>query len=149
MELEGFERNDKGCVIIIKEGIMKKYIKAAKESVNGIFWYLDDQDKLISYPFGSIDSYDGIAKSGNTYNHKRLWNDLKISNKSYNYYPRGRVDWDNQNRATIYLNPNIPEARISQIKIDFGIRSSDDCRIQYDHSSHYKCHLDDGWKIDK
>lgn len=127
---------------------MKKYIKGAKESINGIFWYLDDQDKLLSYPFGSVDSFAGIAKSGNTYNHKKLWEDLHISKKPYNYYPRGRVDWDNQGRATIYLNPNIQEDVISRIKSDFGIRFSDDCRIEYDYSNHYKCHLDDGWRKD-
>lgn len=51
---------------------MKRYIKAAKESCNGIFWLIDDENKLLSYPFGSVNSYEGIAKSGDTYNHKRL-----------------------------------------------------------------------------
>ena len=51
-------------------------IIAAKEQQNGIFWLLDDEDKLLAYPFGSVDSYDGIAKSGNTYNHKRLWAEI-------------------------------------------------------------------------
>lgn len=127
---------------------MKQYIKAAKESTNGIFWYLDDQEKLLSYPFGSVDSLNAIAKSGDTYNHKRLWADLKPNKKSYNYYPRGRVDWDTQGRATIYMNPNIPEDMISQIKLDFGIRPSDECKIQYDYSSHYRSHLDEGWKAE-
>lgn len=127
---------------------MKKYISAAKESTNGIFWYLDDQEKLLSYPFGSVSTSDGVAKSGDTYNHKRLWAELRPNKKSYNYYPRGRVDWDNQGRATIFLNPNVPETVINQIKLDFGIRSSDDCRIEYDYSNHYKCHLDNGWKPD-
>lgn len=129
---------------------MKRYVKATKESLNGIFWYMDDIDELLSYPFGSVDSFNGVAKSGNTYNHKRFWNDLRPHNsrKSYNYYPRGRVDWDSQGRATIYLNPNIPEEIISRIKLDFGIRPSDECRIQFDYSDHYKCHLDDGWRYD-
>lgn len=130
---------------------MKRYIKAAKESCNGIFWLIDDEDKLLSYPFGSVNSYAGVAKSGDTYNHKRLWNDLKPfgTKKTYNYYPRGRVDWDNQGRPTIYLNPNIDESFINQIKLDFAIRPSDDCKIQYDYSDHYKCHLDDGWKAER
>ena len=128
---------------------MKRMITAAKESANGIFWYLDDSEELLSYPFGSVDCPNGIAKSGDTYNHKRFWNELKPngSRKSYNYYPRGRVDWDSQGRATIYLNPNIDDQSIvNQIKLDFGIRSTDKCRIQYDYSDHYKCHLDGGWK---
>lgn len=130
---------------------MKRYVKAVKESCNGIFWFIDDTEELLSYPFGSVDSFAGIAKSGNTYNHKRLWEDLKPlgSKKSYNYYPRGRVDWDNQGRPTIYLNPNINENVIKLVKLDFGIRPSDKCKIQYDYSNHYKCHLDDGWKAEK
>ena len=130
---------------------MKRYISASKESSNGVFWVIDDRDELLAYPFGSVDSFAGIAKSGDTYNHKKLWNDLKPlgSNKSYNYYPRGRVDWDKLGRPTIYLNPNVDEKYISQIKIEFGIRPSEECKIQYDYSDHYKCHLDDGWKAER
>ena len=130
---------------------MKRAVTAAKESANGIFWYIDDEGKLLSYPFGSIDCPGGIAKSGNTYNHKKFWNDLKPvgSKLPYNYYPRGRVDWDRLGRAIIYINPNIDEDIINQVKVDFGIRPSDDCRIQYDYSNHYKSHLDYGWKADR
>lgn len=124
-------------------------ITAAKESAKGVFWIIEDE--LFSYPFGSVDSFNGIAKSGDTYNHKRLWNELRpnSSNKPYNYYPRGRVDWDKQGRATIYMNPNISEEWISDIKVEFGILPSDECSIQYDYSDHYKCYLDDSWKPDK
>ena len=129
---------------------MKKYVTAAKESTNGVFWYIDDQDKLLSYPFGSVDTVSGIAKSGDTYNHKRLWAEIRPNKKPYNYYPRGRVDWDNQGRATIYLNPNITDdSIINQIRVDFGIRHSDEYRIEYDYSNHYKSHLDTGWKEEK
>ena len=130
---------------------MKRYISAAKESSNGVFWIIDDEDRILAYPFGSADSPSGVAKSGNTYNHKRLWSDLKPlgTKKSYNYYPRGRVDWGNQGRPTIYLNPNIDESYINDIKLEFGIRPSDKCKIQYDYSDHYKCHLDDGWREDR
>lgn len=129
---------------------MKKYVTAAKESTNGVFWYIDDQDKLLSYPFGSVDTVSGIAKSGDTYNHKRLWAEIRPNKKPYNYYPRGRVDWDNQGKATIYLNPNIADdSIINQIRVDFGIRPSNECRIEYDYSNHYKSHLDTGWKEEK
>ena len=124
---------------------MKRYIQAAKESRNGIFWYIDDEDELLSYPFGSADTIDGIAKSGDTYNHKRLWEDLKPkgTKRKFDYYPRGRVDWDRLGRATIFLNLNIDDERIiNQIKLDFGILPTDEYKIQYDYSNHYKCHLD-------
>lgn len=123
---------------------MKRYITAAKESRNGIFWYLDDSEELLAYPFGSIDCPSGIAKSGDTYNHKRFWEELKPvgSKKPYNYYPRGRVDWDSLGRATIYVNPNIDEDVLNEVKVAFGIRPSDECKIRYDFSDHYRCHLD-------
>ena len=131
---------------------MKRYITAmAKQASNGIFWILDDENKLLAYPFGSVDSFEGIAKSGTTYNHKRLWNELKpgSSKLTFNYYPRGRVDWDNKGRPVIYMNPNIDDSWLPSIKQEFGIRPPDDCKIQYDYSDHYKCHLDDGWKPEK
>ena len=37
-----------------------------QEPSNGVFWLIDD--KLITYPYGSIDTEDGVAKSDNTYN---------------------------------------------------------------------------------
>ena len=112
----------------------------------GVFWIVDG--KLLAFPFDES-ATEGIAKSGKTYNHKLLWEHIKPCNTPFDYYPRGRVDWDNQGRPTIYLNPNIDESFINQIKLDFGIRPSDDCRIQYDYSDHYRCHLDDGWKAER
>ena len=130
---------------------MKRVVVGAKESSNGVFWYIDDEHELLAYPYGSIYSPSGVAKSGSTYNHKRLWNDLrpKGSKVPYNYYPRGRVDWDKLGRATIFANPNIDDNTIAKVKTAFGIRPSDDCKIQYDYSNHYRSHLDDGWVAER
>lgn len=119
-----------------------------KEQSKGVFWLIDN--KIYAFPFYDSDVYySGIAKSGDTYNHKKLWNDIKPKgcNKSYNYYPRGRVDIDNKGRAIIYMNPNISEEDyLDDIKIEFGLRSTP--IIHYDYSDHYKCYLDSGWKKD-
>ena len=64
---------------------MKRYIKGAKESTNGIFWYIDDEEELLCYPFGSANCPNGIAKSGDTYNHKRFWAELKPKGRSCPY----------------------------------------------------------------
>lgn len=53
---------------------MKVYIKSAKEMSRGVFWIIDGE--LLAFPFME-DSLEGVAKSGNTYNHKKLWNDIK------------------------------------------------------------------------
>ena len=110
---------------------------------NGVFWYKDDCDTLLIYPFGCVDSDEGIAKSRNTYNHEKLWNDINPDYAhSYNYYPRGRVHFDKSGTPTIYANPNITLKVIEQVKDFFDIKESDKCTIKYDYSNHYKCHLD-------
>lgn len=116
----------------------------AKELSRGVFWIIDDE--LLAFPF--LDNGIGVAKSGNTYNHKRLWNDVKPRgcSKPYNYYPRGRVDITNRGKAIIYMNPNIMDDWIPYIRQEFGIREQP--TIRYDFSEHYKCYLDDGWNPD-
>ena len=114
----------------------------AKEQSRGVFWIVDN--KLLAFPFIN-DSY-GVSKSGLTYNHEKLWKELKVGkNIPYNYYPRGRVDFNGSGKPIIWMNPNIDEdGFISQIKTEFGLRENP--KINYDFSDHYKCHLDDGWK---
>ena len=124
---------------------MYKYIKSSKELSRGIFW--DVNGELLAFPFVE-DNLTGIAKSGNTYNHKKLWPFVKPKgcNKPYNYYPRGRVEINNKGKVIIYMNSNVSESLLSEIKTEFGIIT--DPRIIYDNSNHYKCYLDEGWKPD-
>ena len=89
---------------------------------SGIFWVISDYSDLSDYrllvfdiPCGTDGNAHGKhkialnAKSGLTYNHKKLWaeeikNDSAhkpYNKKDFDYYPRGRVDIAN-NRATIY-----------------------------------------------
>lgn len=125
---------------------MYKMIRASKELSRGVFWDIDG--KLFAYPFYE-DSTEGVAKSGNTFNHKLLWKSINPTRYSvpYNYYPRGRVEVTRQGKAVVYLNPNIGEDMIPQIKVEFGIR--EEPKVVYDYSDHYKCYLDDDWKPDK
>ena len=125
---------------------MYRLIKSSKGLSRGVFWEVDDQ--LLAYPFYN-DAVDGIAKSGNTFNHKKLWQFINPTRSSvpYNYYPRGRVEITRNGKAVIYMNPNISSDMISVIRKEFGIR--EEPKIVYDYSDHYKCYLDDGWKPDK
>ena len=112
------------------------------EHVLSIYTFNPDN---LSYP-------EGVAKSGDTYNHKKLWQSIKsehrYENNPYNYFPRGRVDINSKRQPIIYINPNIHEPIITQIKLSFGLMETEPV-IRYDHSEHYKCYLDDGWKADK
>ena len=131
----------------------------------GIFWILSDYHDLSDYELlmfdipcdsnGKPDNTHSIelnSKSGNTYNHKKLW-DSEVKNnskyrpfnkKDYDYYPRGRVEISN-NRAIIYLNPHINEPQfINIIKQKFGLfpQNISEVRIITDGSDHYQCFLD-------
>ena len=122
---------------------MKKLINAAKESSRGVFWIIDDE--LLAFPY--YEGADiGVSNSGLTFNHKKLWDSVKPRgcNKTFNYYPRGRVDFNNKGVPVIYMNPNIDESWIPQLKQEFGLRQ--DPVVKYDNSDHYRCHLDDGYK---
>jgi len=132
---------------------------------SGIFWVITETSELTDWELlvfeipcdtnGNVIKETPImlnAKSGSTYNHKKLW-ESEIKNntahkpynkKNYNYYPRGRINISN-NKATIYLNPhiNIPKI-IDEIKQKFGLlpQNISTVRIVSDGSKHYECFLD-------
>lgn len=105
----------------------------------GVFWLIEGQ--LLAYPFDGSHP-KGIAKSGNTYNHKKLWDSLKPAGRHvpFDYYPRGRVEITNQGEPVIYMSPHIGKEWIPQIMMQFEI--GQEPVIRYDHSVHYRCHLD-------
>ena len=147
---------------------MKDFTKELKEALKlnedsqlyqGIFWIVDTDnlENNKSYCFlipsksdGTVDSFelDLNAKSGTTYNHKKVWENLPSNlthNKSFDYYPRGRVQINN-GKAVIYLNHNIAyEEVIEFIKKEFNLTSHNGIKKvipKADGSSHYRCHLD-------
>ena len=105
----------------------------------GVFWLIEGQ--LLAYPFDGSYS-EGIAKSGNTYNHKMLWDALRPAgrNVSFDYYPRGRVEITNQNEPVVYMSPHIGNEWLKKIMLAFEIPAVP--VIRYDHSIHYYCYLD-------
>lgn len=82
----------------------------------------------------------GVAKSGTTFNHELLWENIKPYNKPFDYYPRGRVDYNAKGVAIIYMNPYVEDKYIDEIKTVLGITTEP--VIRYDYSEHYKCYLD-------
>ncbi|SFW22332.1 hypothetical protein [Ruminococcus flavefaciens] len=105
----------------------------------GVFWLIDG--KLSCYSFdGSIT--EGISKSGNTYNHKKLWEHLRLcgSKVGFDYYPRGRVEITAKGKAVIYMSPHIGGEYVPEICKAFEIDNTP--IIKYDHSEHYHCYLD-------
>ena len=132
---------------------------------SGIFWVLSDNTDLSEHIFlmfnipcdsdGNPSNTQFIefnSKSGNNYNHKKVWesevknnsNYKPYNKKEYNYYPRGRVEIS-RNRAVIYLNLhlNMPWV-INIIKMEFGLTAENiqNIRIIPDGFDHYRCFLD-------
>ena len=107
---------------------------------NGVFWLIGVS--LLAVLFDKNKYPEALAKSGNTYNHKKLWPLVKPKgcNKPFDYYPRGRVVFTNKGEIIIYMSPDIDEKHITEIKSAFNIQ--DNPIIRYDFSEHYKCHLD-------
>jgi hypothetical protein len=157
------------CTIgeISKDYLSRNEEVEEKQLCSGIFWILSDYYDLSDYellmfnipcdPDGNPHNTHSIAlnsKSGNTYNHKKLWESEVKNNskyrpynkKSYDYYPRGRIEISN-NRAVIYLNPHINKPDlIDIIKQNFGLflYNISEVRIIADGSEHYQCFLDRG-----
>lgn len=67
----------------------------------GVFWLIEES--IISIPY-EPDAAVGVAKSGNNYNHKLLWDYVKPNkcNKPFDYYPRGRVEFNFKGKPVIY-----------------------------------------------
>lgn len=80
-----------------------------------MFWVIDGA--LLAYPFIEGVYAGATARSGATYNHQKLWELVRGSRgKSYNYYPRGRVDADNRGQPVIYMSPHVSPALLSEIQ---------------------------------
>ena len=106
--------------------------------MNGVFWLIDD--RLYCFPFDG--SYpEGIAKSGKTYNHEKLWQIVRPNGcrRPFDWYPRGRVEITPKGKTVIYMSPQIGAAYLPEICAAFGVN---DPAVKYDHSAHYRCHLD-------
>ena len=105
----------------------------------GVFWLIDDEILAVTY---EDNAEVGIAKSGNNYNHRLLWDYVKPRKcgKPFDYYPRGRAELSAKEKPIIYLNSNIGEEYIAEIMEKFGI--TEEPKVHYDGSDHYKSHLD-------
>lgn len=126
-------------------------LKESRDPKKGIFWFIDrgdsDHIEILYLDIPDDPDFRGNSKNGMTYTHEKTWKDLvssypsDIRNKPWNHYPRGRVELHN-NRAIIYLNPNIYTPECQKDIIDAFNLQKLSTRFISDGSSHYKCHLD-------
>ncbi len=118
----------------------------------GIFWYVPSEKNLICVKVKcdangiSQENVEYSSKSGENFNHKTEWEKLSKSikgNHPYNYYPRGRVEVKN-NKATIYLNPDLNRIDICNLIIDEFALNDKSIKIKFvfDGSNHYDYLID-------
>ncbi len=107
------------------------------EKNRGVFWIIDEE--ILAVPYFDTAAV-GVAKSGDNYNHRLLWDYVKPKrcNKPFDYYPRGRVEVNNRGKTVVYMSPYIGEEYIPRIMECFGL--TDVPRIHYDGSDYYKCY---------
>jgi hypothetical protein len=115
----------------------KNSLSVTKQSKRGVFWIVDGQ--LLAFPFKE-GATEGVAKSGDTYNHLLLWPSVrpKGCGKPFDYYPRGRVELTGKGNAVIYMNPTIGDEWLPQLCEAFSIQ----CQpiVRRDYSRHYRCY---------
>ncbi len=121
----------------------------------GIFWVIAEMENdikpenifAIRKPCnqnGEYENNEGFSsKDGTAQNHKVTWATLGrdiTKGKSFDYYPRGRVEIV-RNKATIWMNGNIlPLA--DEIKKLFSLLNVAVVQVKEDGSKHYHCHFD-------
>lgn len=118
-----------------------------KKPSRGVFWCIDG--RLLAFPYRENEFTSSLARSGNTYVHKKLWIEArpKGCDKPYDHFPRGRIEIDPKGKAVIYMSPYVEESMIPEIMLRFGLKEYP--KIIYDNSFHYKCHLDKRWRADR
>ena len=70
--------------------------------MRGVFWIIDD--KLYAVPYDET-AAEGLAKNRTNSNHRLLWEHIrpKGSNKAFDYYPRGRVEYTPKGKPLIFM----------------------------------------------
>ena len=140
----------------------KGKLNESRELSKGVFWIKDPDNPTdeLAFPIPSgldgetLDSSSvivfGMADSGMTYNHKRIWDMLPngvTDGKPFDYYPMGRVEIHN-GKARIFANPLLgSDACLRVIEKAFGLNGTglDSVEFISDGSDHYKSHFDSGY----
>lgn len=89
------------------------------------------------------------SKNKDNYNHKKTWQTLNktvTGGKSFDYYPRGRVEIKH-GKAIVYANPQLCNWLIMDwVMKEFGLKEENGIKqvlMKPDYSVHYRCYLDE------
>jgi len=116
----------------------------------GLFWLTDGG--LITYKIACDADGEPVtpdlpynSRRGDSFTHKATWEDAvkeqprEIRSKSWNHFPRGRVEIKNS-KVTVYHNPTLTAPDFEQrIKNEFELDGETlEISFMQDHSRHYK-----------
>ena len=120
----------------------------------GIFWIVDRENLKNNEPYLFRIPVDcgGVpipltpipplnSKHGDNYNHKKTWETYVPAElrrgKPYNYYPRGRVEIKDKEKAKIFLNPDIATEEIIAYIVEKFRLQYRKVKVIADGSKHY------------
>mgnify|MGYP000030106166 CR=1 FL=1 len=121
----------------------------------GIFWIADRKNLQNNEPYLFCIPVDSVgvpcfltpipplnSKHGDNYNHKQTWETYVSAElrqgKTYDYYPRGRVEIKEKGKAKIFLNPDIATDEIVAYIIEKFRLQHRDVKVIVDGSKHYR-----------
>ena len=125
-----------------------------ESAAKGIFWIVEREELQKNEPYlfrVPLDDDGEVchnvarpplnSKRGDNYVHERTWNSCVPSElrrgKAYNYYPRGRVELKNGDKAIIFLNPDIATDEIVAYIIEKFRLDCREVKVVADGSAHY------------
>jgi hypothetical protein len=105
-----------------------------KDFKRGVFWIVDGE--LLAIPYDE-DAAEGLSKNRANYNHRLLWPEVRPEkcSRSYDYYPRGRVEYTPYGKPVIYMGMTVPYKFVYEIIEFFDI--SEEPYVKRDGSEHY------------
>ena len=71
---------------------------------------------------------------------EKLFIRFLLTSRAFDYYLRGRVDYNGKGKPVVYMSPHVDEKFVEEIEEAFQLTEKP--LIRYDGSEHYKCYLD-------
>ncbi|SKB93181.1 hypothetical protein SAMN06296386_109109 [Lachnospiraceae bacterium] len=108
----------------------------------GVFWLIEGELLVVLYDEKNT---VGLSKKGRNYNHKELWDHVKPKGcqKTFDYYPRGRLEVTSKGKPVIYMSQFIDEVYLPELIKRFNLTKPP--RVHIDGSRHYQCYLDEDY----
>ena len=105
----------------------------------GMFWIAEEKVLISTYVEEGLEN---LSRNSSPYSQKKLWERVRPERnfRKYDYYPRGRVDYDSSGRPVIILGKSVKKSFIPAIQEAFEI--TDKPQIVLDQLKRYDSEKD-------